>query len=275
MKKLHILFLLSVLFILSSCVIESSDVESLNSGPRAGYEIYLHNDRIMTGNMNKFSLLLTIDGYLSCEDEALRDKIYKPHMAYMAVKDLGNGVYELSRNKIPVYRVETGNKPLSQPDAEWVLTDIRLFSPAKNKSWKAINRDSVFWDFESDGFKTEINGEPTIIKANYSIYCTKNEITLDMLLRELEVYGNLKWHNSITVDCVIQDMVIYREISNKFTGDGTYYSPARIIQGTQNILSAPVSSSRKYSIKSRTSFDEQVVSVEITVMNETEIFRKY
>ncbi|MGL5788197.1 MAG: hypothetical protein ACRCX4_15500 [Bacteroidales bacterium] len=275
MNKLHILFSFLTIFTLNSCVIESSEHGNVTSGPHAGYEIYLQNEWLITGNIDKFSLLLTIDGYLNCEDEAARDKIYGPHMNRLTVKDLGEGVYGLYRDKRPVYRLETGNRSLSLADSEWVLTDIRAFSLSKNTSWKAINRDAVFWDFESSLIKTDLRGEFTTGNANYSIYCTKNEITPDVLLRELQVYGNVKWRNSITVDCIISEALVYREMSDNFVTGEVSPSRGRIIQGAQNMLSGPVSSSRKYAIQSRTSSDELVILVEISVMNETEVFRKY
>lgn len=273
MKRQIILLLLFLVFALNSCIIDSSERGLLPTDTAAGYKIYQNNEWLTKRAILEFSMLLTIDGYLSCKDQDLRDKIYKPHMLYTEITEISTGVYWIYHDKTPIYHLETGNQSLTGQGAKWELTDINPYSTGRYTIHTVTLTNTNEWSFRSNEFKTETNGELTTVVFNYMIICNKNEVTPEILLRELEVSGELKWHNSITVDCKTTKPLIYRELSNNFSFNGEICAPGHIIDGDMSILAGRTNDHRKYMIQSETRTHGSEIIVQISLNGEKELFK--
>lgn len=229
MKMKAIFLYLSCIFLLSSCVIEESEKGSLGTGPYAIYPFYRFNDQMMCDQMGSFTKFLTISDYLSCENDSVRDHVYKPYLGSYDVKKKADNTYVLSLTNVPLYRIETAGLSLSVPGAKWTVYD--LSSLIRKDKFEITTDANNAWTFKSERMMSHFYMEPTVCSFEYVVKAQLIEISAEKLIRELSVEGKGEWNNSIWMEYAIEQPLLYYQESRDYGNEDKKYLEAQFTDG--------------------------------------------
>ncbi|MGL5729960.1 MAG: hypothetical protein ACRCX5_02440 [Bacteroidales bacterium] len=230
MKMKAILLYLSCIVLLSSCVIEESEKGSLGTGPYAIYPFYRFNDQMMCDQMGNFTKFLTISDYLNCENDSVRDHVYKPYLGFYDVKKKADNTYVLSLTNVPLYRIETEGSSLSVPGAKWTIYDLSSF--IKKDKFEITADANNAWTFKSERIVSPFYMEPTVCSFEYVVKAQLIDISAEKLIRELSVEGKGEWNNSVWMEYSIGQPLLYSQESRDYENeDNEKYFVAQFTDG--------------------------------------------
>lgn len=230
MKIKAILLYLSSIVLLSSCVIEESEKSSMGTGPYAIFPLYQFNNQMMCGQMGAFANFLTISDYLTCENDSVRDHVYKPYLGLYEVTKKEDDTYVLSLTNVPLYRIETEGLSLYIPGTKWTVYDLSSFIKKDKFEITVDAKDS--WTFSSERIKSYFYMEPTVCSFEYAVKANLIEISTEKLYRELAVEGKGKWDNSVRMEYTIEKPLLYCQESFDYQDEDNYkYFEAKFTEG--------------------------------------------
>lgn len=277
MKLKSILLSIILSLISTGCVIVDDEAYNGLHRTQSGHLVYLGCEDVILQNMNDVSLMLTLDRYLTTDDEDLREQISNSFMSDFKISKNSDNIYELSRNNISYYKVKTNNVSLSDPGSVWELISTNNQDYIYGVT-TFICKNENEWDISIDDDSILIRSEGSRYSLNFNIKRSIETLNKEILLRELVINGNGSWENSMNVTFNTKSPVAYREtyISSSFSGN-PYNRRYFLGGGKINMSAKSFNSEKKYPILAEIIENKETKDFDVVISFNgfTETWRNY